>query len=189
MSMRHLVVWFRDARFARSSTTGGRVARSSTAGGRVARSSTTGGRVARSSTTWETGWRRRSKVRSGAVGAQGNSPAPGAILPVTLNGKLRESATTVTATTKATGGDTARLDAVMVQPLVSRMVLGGDGHGTALLRSSATSGTRTSVAVPGSGKAEISSYDGRGRLLSRTTSTAAVVPVNVAAGGVTLVRR
>ena len=140
-------------------------------------------------TTFRAGGRVLGKVRSGAIGAQGDSPAPGAILPVTLDGKLPESVTTVTATTKATGGDTARLDALMVQPMVSRMVLGGDGHGTALLRSSATSGTRMSVAVPGSGKAEISSYDGRGRLLSRTSSTAAVVPVNVAAGGVTLVRR
>ena len=77
----------------------------------------------------------------------------------------------------------------MIQPLVSRLVLGGDGHGTALLRSSATSTTRTTVAVPGSGKADVWSYDGRGRLLSHTSSAAAVVPVKVAACGVTLVRR
>ena len=140
-------------------------------------------------TTFRSGGRVLGTVRSGAVGAQGDSPAPGAILPITLDGKLPASATTVTATTRATGGDTARLDALMIQPLVSRMVLGGDGHGTALLRSSATSGTRTSMAVPGSGKARVSSYDGRGRLLSRTSSKAAVVPVNVAAGGVTVVRR
>ena len=102
---------------------------------------------------------------------------------------LPKTATTVTARTRAKGGDTARLDALMVQPLVSRMVLGGDGHGTALLRSSARSTTRTTVAVPGSGKAHVWSYDGRGRLLSRTSSSTAVVPVDVAAGGVTLVRR
>ena len=78
------------------------------------------------------------RVDSGAIGAQGDSPAPGALLPVTLDGTLPGiRRTTVTATTKATGGDTARLDALMVQPLVSRLVLGGDGHGTALLRSAA----------------------------------------------------
>ena len=98
--------------------------------------------------------------------------------------------TTVTARTEPTGGDAARLDALMVQPLVSRMVLGGDGHGTALLRSSATvHHPHARCAVPGSGKAQVWSYDGRGRLLSRTSSSSAVVPVKVAAGGVTLVRR
>ena len=140
-------------------------------------------------TTFRSGDRTLGSVRSGAIGAQGDSPAPGAILPVTLEAVLPSAATTVTARTRAEGGDTARLDALMVQPLVSRMVLGGDGHGTALLRSSARSTTRTTVAVPGSGKAHVWSYDGRGRLLSRTSSSAAVVPVQVAAGGVTLVRR
>ena len=50
----------------------------------------------------------------------------------------------------------------MVQPLVSRLVLGGDGHGTALLRSAATSTSRTTVAVPGTGTAQVWSYDGDG---------------------------
>jgi hypothetical protein len=122
-------------------------------------------------------------VRSGDVGAQGDSPTPGALLPVTLG---RTSAPTLTAST--TGG-TARLDAVMVQPLVSRLVLGGDGHGTALLRSAATSTSHTTVAVPGSGSADIWSYDGTGRLLAHHTSTSIDVPVTVAPGGVTIVRR
>jgi hypothetical protein len=123
-------------------------------------------------------------VRSGDIGAQGDSPAPGALLPVTL-GKPT-AASTLTAST--TGG-TARLDAVMVQPLVSRLVLGGGGHGTALLRSAARSASRTTVAVPGTGRADIWSYDGTGRLLGHHTSTSTAVPVSVAAGGVTIVRR
>ena len=41
----------------------------------------------------------------------------------------------------------------------------------------------------GGQSARSSTNDGRGRLLSRTSSSAAVVPVQVAAGGVTLVRR
>ena len=77
----------------------------------------------------------------------------------------------------------------MVQPLVSRLVLGGDGHGTALLRSAATSTSRTTVDVPGSGRADVWSYDGTGRQLGHTTSTASDVSVTVAPGGVTLVRR
>lgn len=140
-------------------------------------------------TTFEAGNRTLGAVRSGAIGAKGASPAPGALLPVTLETDLPDSARTVTVTTRSTGGDTASLDALMIQPLISQMVLGGDGHGTALLRSAATATTRTTVAVPGSGTAQVWSYDGQGRLLSHTNSTAADVPVNVAAGGVTLVRR
>ena len=129
------------------------------------------------------------RVRSGAVGAQGASPAPGALLPRTLGTVLPASADQVTATTTADDGDVARLDALMVQPLVSRMVLGGDGHGTALLRSAARKAKRATVTVPGTGTADVWSYDGRGRLLSHHTSDAADVPVRVAPGGVTLVRR
>jgi hypothetical protein len=105
------------------------------------------------------------------------------LLPVTL-GSTKAS----TLTAKTSGG-TARLDAVMVQPLVSRFVLGGDGHGTALLRSAAKSTSRTTVAVPGTGTAQAWSYDGLGRLLDHTTSTSSGVPVTVAPGGVTIVRR
>jgi hypothetical protein len=140
-------------------------------------------------TTFKAGNRLLGSVRAGAVGAQGDSPALGALLPVTLGAVMSGSAPTVTATTRSKGGDSTRLDALMIQPLVSRFVLGGDGHGTALLRSAATSSTRTTVSVPGTGTADVWSYDGQGRLLEHTTSTAPVVPVNVAAGGVTLVRR
>ena len=65
-------------------------------------------------------------------------------------------------------GDETRLDALMVQPLVTRLVLGGDGHGTALLRSAATSTRHQAVTVPGRGKADVRSYDGRGTLLTTT---------------------
>ena len=125
-------------------------------------------------------------VRSGDVGPQGDSPAPGALLPVTLPGTLGAGPGTVTATT--TGGET-RLDALVVQPLVTRLVLGGDGHGTALLRSAATATEQAKVAVPGSGTADVWSYDGQGALVSHRTAAASTVPVSVAPGGFTLVRR
>ena len=88
-------------------------------------------------------------VRSGDIGTQGDSPAPGALLPVTLPVTLPPGQQVVTATTTATGGDEARLDALMVEPLVSRLVLGGDGHGTALLRSAATTDQQTKVVGAG----------------------------------------
>ena len=53
------------------------------------------------------------------------------------------------------------------QPLVTRLVLGGDGHGTALLRSAATT-TRAHPRRPSPAAAAptVRSYDGHGRLLS-----------------------
>jgi hypothetical protein len=130
------------------------------------------------------------QVRSGDAGPQGVSPAFGALLPVTLPVTLPPGQAAVRATTTATGGDEARLDALMVEPLVSRYVLGGDGHGTALLRSAASSDRHTTVSVPGSGTATIEVYDGLGTLVARSTSKAAgAVPVRVVAGGFTTVRR
>jgi hypothetical protein len=129
-------------------------------------------------------------VRSGDVGEQGDSPAPGALLPVTLPVTLPAGQSVVTAATVAANGDEARVDALMVEPLVSRLVLGGDGHGSALLRSASTTDRRTTVEVPGSGPASVEVYDGTGHLRQSSTSRAAgPVPVLVVAGGFTVVRR
>jgi hypothetical protein len=128
-------------------------------------------------------------VEVGNIGAQGASPAPGALLPRTLRRTVAGTEQSVTATTTATSGDETRLDALLVQPLVSHLVLGGDGHGTALVRSSATERQSTTVTVPGAGTADVWAYDGQGRLLSHRTSSRSDVPVRVAPGGVTLVRR
>jgi hypothetical protein len=96
----------------------------------------------------------------------------------------------VRASTTASGGDEARLDALMVEPLVSRFVLGGDGHGTALLRSAASSDRHTAVSVPGTGPATVEVYDGLGGLVASSAAKAAgAVPVRVVAGGFTIVRR
>jgi hypothetical protein len=125
-------------------------------------------------------------VRAGDVGPSGDSAGPGALLPVTLPRTLRSDVTTVTA---RTSGEETRLDALMVQPLVSRMVLGGNGHGTALLRSADTAQRHVRVTVPGSGKARFWSYDGRGGLVRSGARSARAVPVSVAPGGFTVVRR
>ena len=107
-------------------------------------------------------------------------------MPVTLPTTLSSRTRTVKATTT---GDETRLDALMVQPLVTRLVLGGNGHGTALLRSAATTTQHTRVAVPGSGRATVRAYDGLGRLLSTKRVGARAVPVRIVPGGFTLVRR
>ena len=141
-------------------------------------------------TTFRAGDTVLGRVRSGDIGPQGDSPAPGALLPVTLTTVLPPGQSRVTATTTATGGDEARLDALMVEPLVSRLVLGGDGHGTALLRSASSTDQHVSVSVPGSGPATVERYDGTGRLVGTSVSKAAgSLPVSVPAGGFTIVRR
>jgi len=129
------------------------------------------------------------RVASGEIGAQGDSPAPGALLPLTLPVTLPAGATRLSATTATGDGDPAALDAVMLEPLVSRLVLAGDGHGTALLRSASTTTERTQVRVAGSGPARVQTFDGSGRLVASSVSTAQTVTVTVPAGGFALVRR
>jgi hypothetical protein len=140
-------------------------------------------------TTWSADGTVLGQVASGQIGAQGASPAPGALLPVTLARTLANDATTLRVQTASSGGDEARVDAVMLEPLVSSYVLAGDGHATALLRSASTTVERTVVRLPGSGPATVEVYDGSATLLSRSTSRARTVLVTVAPGGFTVVRR
>ena len=140
-------------------------------------------------TTFRSGTQVLGVVRSGDIGAQGVSAAPGALLPVTLQVTLPAGATSITATTTASGGDTARLDALMLEPLVSRYVLGGGHHGTAVLRSASLTTENVEVSLPGTGPARYYAYDGTGALVGQGTSGAPTVPVAVPAGGFTIVLR
>lgn len=119
-----------------------------------------------------TGWGRLGTVRTGAVGPQGTSPAPGALLPVTLPRELPAGATTLTATG---AGGTTSVDAVLLEPLVSSLTQGS----TTLLRSAATTPRISRVA-----RSSIEVYDAAGRLRLRFTGTVApVLP-----GGFTIAR-
>jgi hypothetical protein len=140
-------------------------------------------------TTWSATGARLGSVASGDVGAQGVSGAPGALLPVTLTTELTRRATELRVATSSAGGDEARVDAVMLEPLVSRYVLAGAGQATALLRSAGSKVAHTDVRMPGSGPAVVEVYDGTAHLLSRSTTRAQTVPVTVAPGGFTIVRR
>jgi hypothetical protein len=140
-------------------------------------------------TTFSAGGRSLGRVRSGAVGAQGDSPAPGALLPTTLPGVVGAGTGTLVASTSASGSDTARLDAVMLEPVVSRLVLAGPGGATALLSSRSRHAEHTVVDVAGDGRASVESYDKRGRLVRSTTSRAAHVRVVVPPGGFAVVTR
>jgi hypothetical protein len=73
--------------------------------------------------------------------------------------------------------------------MVSWLVLRGDGHGTALLRSASTVAERAQVRVAGAGSARVTTYDGSGRLVGVSSSSARTVGVTVPAGGFALIRR
>ncbi len=122
----------------------------------------------------------------GGGGAQGISPAPDALLPVTLPGILPANATQLTASTL---GGTGQLDAVLLTPLIAVLITTGNGHSVALLNSEAgTQGART-INLPGTGQAIATSYDSQGRPWRVTVSTAPTITVPVPAGGFAIVQR
>ncbi|GAB3056450.1 hypothetical protein [Micromonospora schwarzwaldensis] len=127
-------------------------------------------------------------VRHGRVGAQGTSPSPGALLPVTPSGPAEVPADAVDLVAVSTGGD-AVVDAVLLEPLVSRYVIAGTGSTTALLRSAARTLRTVTVTVPGPGTACVETYDARGVRRSRTQARGGTVTAVVLPGGFTVVRR
>jgi hypothetical protein len=112
-------------------------------------------------------------VVSGSVGPQGVSPAPGALLPVTLPKTLAPGAHTVTATGESS------VDALLLRPEVSQVVY---DH-TAVLQSAASGPRTRAVAVPVGARVSVTAYDGSGRTVSHTNATGPTVQVRVVAGG------
>ncbi len=133
-------------------------------------------------TRWSSTGRELGTVRHGQIGAQGASPAPGALLPVTLRGELPAGRTELVAT--ATGGE-AVLDAVMLEPLVSRYAIGGAGRTTTMLRSAAR--TAQTVTLTGVGSPVAETYDATGVRRARTTASGGTVRALVLPGGFTVV--
>ncbi len=140
-------------------------------------------------TRWSADGRSLGRVVSGDIGAQGITEAPGALLPVTLPRTVDAGAFELRAATRADSDDEARIDAVMLQPLVSRYVLSGGGRATALLHSAATGSQRATVQVPGTGRATVEVYDRDGRLRESRVSDDSRVRVTVLPSGFTVVRR
>ena len=119
-----------------------------------------------------------------AVGAQGITAVPGALLPQTLPVPIGAPATTVTA--RATSG-TVQLDAVIVRPLVSRLLLRGASATTELVHSTSVIPLPTTVGAAGE-SATVRSYDAAGRLVqSRTIKGVATIVLR--AGGFAVVTR
>ncbi|GAA3453946.1 hypothetical protein [Dactylosporangium matsuzakiense] len=137
-------------------------------------------------TRWSSADRPLGTVQHGRIGPQGTSPAPGALLPVTLGTELPAGPTDLVAT--ASGGD-AVLDAVMLEPLVSRYVITGGGHTTVLLHSAARTAQPATIAVPGAGAAVVETYDDTGALRGRSTAPGSTVRAVVLPGGFTVIQR
>ncbi len=129
------------------------------------------------------------RIDAGAVGAQGDSPAAGALLPVTLDRSLRRGDKRLMVDGSAGGDDTVRLDAVMLQPLVARLVLSGGPHATALLASASDEVERSVVRLGGDTSTRVAVYNGLGRLIATRRSHAQAVSVSLPAGGFAVVSR
>ena len=132
---------------------------------------------------WQTG-KMPIGVLKHAVGAQGITAIPGALLPQSLVLPVPQSGSDVSVTSMA---GTVQLDALIVRPLVSRLVLGGPAASTELVHSTSKLPVPTTVGAAGQ-RAVVRSYDGSGVLVQERTivgTTTIVLP----AGGFAVVTR
>jgi hypothetical protein len=132
------------------------------------------------------GTERLGDVQYGGGAAQGVSPTPDALLPVTLPGTLPANATQLTASTL---GGTGQLDAILLTPLIAVLITTGDGRSVALLNSEANTQDARTLSLPGTGPAVATSYDNQGRQWRVTISTDSTITVPVPAGGFAVVLR
>lgn len=142
-------------------------------------------------TRWTADGRSLGALRHGGAGEQGVTAVPGALEMLTLPRILPGEAGRLTVSVQGPDRTDARVDAVVLQPLVEHLVLSGDGgrHGRALLRSFADDRRTATVTVPGDYPATIEAYDATGRLVERGRATETEVQAPVAPGGFTVVRR
>lgn len=114
----------------------------------------------------------------GGAGRQGISPTPGYLdIGNTGSDRVLEAGSVVVESSYVGEGGPARLDALLVQPEVERLLLAGDGGRQGVLHSWSPKRRLASVDA-GSGGLTAYAYDARGRLASTTHVTGiAAVPV------------
>lgn len=134
---------------------------------------------------WSRGGEAAGRVRQYRVGAQGDSPAPGLLAVRTL----RRAVATGDEVTVHGSGKTVFIDAMLLQPRIERLVLGGADTGTALLRSFDDGARTTTVAVPGTGTATATVYTAEGVVVSTQTSAEPELVLTLPGGGFALVVR
>lgn len=134
-------------------------------------------------TTWTTPDRVTGVVRHAGVGPQGDSPAPGLLAVETLPRVVDDVESVMV---RASRGD-ALVDALLVQPEVEHVVLAGESHATALLRSFARDPQDVVISLPVGTTAQIATYDETGSLVSQSQAPADHFDVMVPAGGFAVV--
>jgi hypothetical protein len=137
-------------------------------------------------TAFSAGHTRLGSVRYGAVGPQGDAPAPVELVPVELRTLVGANPVTVSA---QTSGGLGAIDALLVMPEVATLSTDGGGHFTALLTSKSRTREQRTVSIGGSGTATVRSYDRSGFLIDRQSRGGSTVRIVVAAGGFTIVTR
>jgi hypothetical protein len=129
------------------------------------------------------------RVDHGGAGPQGVTPVPG-YLDIAATGPVQAGPGPAELESAYAGtGPAARLDAVLVQPEVEWLVLGGAGGGQALARSFADHRQVRTLDLAGSGPASARSYDRAGRLVEVAASPDGHLRVPVAPGGFTVASR
>lgn len=139
-----------------------------------------------------TGWfgdrRALGSVTTGRIGEQGITPAPGALLPLTLRHELPAGDTQVRTVVRR-GEGFAEVDSLLLRPVVSTLVHRTTTGGQALLQNADRHAQVVQVAVPGNGPASVRVFDETGRLVADGVQTGATLTVRVAAEGFAVVRR
>lgn len=139
-------------------------------------------------TRWFGDRRALGSVAAGGIGEQGITAAPGALLPVALRRELPAGDTQVRTVVRR-GEGSAKVDSLLLRPLVSRLVHRTATGGQALLQNADRHAQVVQVAVPGNGPASVRVYDETGRLVADGVQNDATITVRVAAEGFAVVRR
>ena len=135
------------------------------------------------STTWATSSGVTGVVRHARVGPQGDSAAPGLLAVETLPHVVDDVESVMV---RGSRGD-ALIDALLVQPEVEHVVLAGESHATALLRSFARDPQDVVISLPVGTTAQVATYDETGGLVGQSHAPVDHVVVTVPAGGFAVV--
>jgi hypothetical protein len=135
-------------------------------------------------TTWTVPHRIAGTIDHAAVGAQGDSPAPGLLSVETLPRTVSDE-TTVTVRAR---GAAALVDAVLVQPVVEHVMLTDGEASTALARNFANRRRTVTLALPAGLATTVTTFDAQGRLFRQFESSTPQVTIEIPPGGFAIAR-
>ncbi|MFC4492541.1 hypothetical protein ACFPA8_00100 [Streptomyces ovatisporus] len=139
-------------------------------------------------TVWRTDARTLGRIDHGTGGPQGISPAPGALTPVALPAAVRPGER-LHARAEGVEKGALRVDALLVRPVVSRLVLSGPEKSLALLNNGDGQEHTVEVSLPGEGPVTVDLYDERARHTGRHMDSGDPTRVTVPVRGFAIARR